>query len=87
MDDILNDLIITDGKERPAQKKAVKKAAKKSVTTQQPVAVKPAPAKPKYSKEYLNTKGTSELKNICKKLGVPVSRRKTELIDNILNNS
>ena len=84
MDDILNDLIITDGKERPVKKKAVKK----SVTTKKtPVAIKPTPAKPKYSKEDLSTKGTSELKNICKKLGAPVSRRKTQLINNILNNS
>ena len=30
MDDILNDLIITDGKEKPAKKQAVKKSAKKT---------------------------------------------------------
>ena len=88
MDDILNDLIITDGKEKPAKKQAVKKSTKKTAATQKkPVAVKPVSVKPKYSAEELNTKGTTELRNICVKLGIPVSRRKVELINKILNNN
>lgn len=88
MDDILNDLIITDGKEKPAKKQAVKKSAKKTaVKKEKPVAVEPVSAKPKYSAGELSTKGTTELKNICAKLGIPASRRKVQLINNILNNN
>lgn len=88
MDDILNDLIIADGMERPAKKKAVKKSAKKTaVKKEKPVAVEPVSAKPKYSTAELNAKGTAELKNICAQLGIPASRRKVQLIKNILDNN
>jgi hypothetical protein len=88
MDDILNDLIIADGKERPAKKKAAKKAKKKiAKPAKQPVAVEPTPTKPKYSESDLRTKGTSELKAICSRLGIDSPRRKTDLIKNILDNT
>tara|TARA_B110000483_G_scaffold211124_1_gene258644 strand:- start:1521 stop:1811 length:291 start_codon:yes stop_codon:yes gene_type:complete len=96
MDDILNDLIIANGKERPAKKKAVNKTKKDLVkSAKQPVAVEPAMAKlqmeipkqSKYSEAELITKDTTELKAICSGLGIPVPRRKTDLIKNILDNN
>tara|TARA_B100001093_G_scaffold456456_1_gene467446 strand:- start:178 stop:444 length:267 start_codon:yes stop_codon:yes gene_type:complete len=88
MDDILNDLIIADGMEKPAKKKAVKKTQSKSAPTKKkPVAVEPVSKKPKYSVAELNTKDTAELKKICGQLGISVSRRKVELIKNILDNT
>jgi len=88
MDDILNDLIITDGKERPAKKQAAKKSVKKTaVKKEKPVTVEPVSVKPKYSTAELNMKGITELRDICAKLGIPASRRKVQLINNILNNN
>tara|TARA_B110000483_G_scaffold211125_1_gene258648 strand:- start:1398 stop:1664 length:267 start_codon:yes stop_codon:yes gene_type:complete len=88
MDDILNDLIIADGMERPAKKKPAKKAKKKiTKPARQPVAVEPTPTKPKYSVSDLNAKSTSELKAICSRLGIDGPRRKTDLIKNILDNT
>ena len=87
MDDILNDLIIADGKERPAKKKAAKKAKKKIAKPAKKTVVEPALAKPKYSEADLSTKSTTELKAICSRLGLNEVRRKTDLIKNILDNT
>ncbi len=87
MDDILNDLIIADGKERPAKKKAAKKAKKKIAKPAKQAVAEPISIKSTFSEADLLTKSTSELKAICLKLGVDVPRRKTDLIKNILDNT
>lgn len=87
MDDILNDLIIADGKERPAKKKPAKKAKKKiAKPAKQPVA-EPISIKSRFSEADLLAKSTSELKAICLGMGIDGPRRKTDLIKNILDNT
>lgn len=92
MDDILNDLTIVDGKEKPLKKKVAKKpklnnTLKKENPALEKTAGEKKSTKSLYSLEDLSKKSTSDLKNICKELNITVVRRKTDLIKNILNNS
>lgn len=83
-EDILENLTLINGKEEAVpKKKASKKAAKKVA----PKPVQEEAAKPKYSLEELQGKGSTDLTNICRELGVPAARRKPQMIQNILNNS
>jgi hypothetical protein len=87
--DILEDLTFINGKEEVEEvvaptKKTAKKATKKA--TKKVAEPKAEPVK-KYSLEELSTKGSTQLVNICRELGVPAARRKPQMIQNILNNS
>lgn len=87
-EDILENLTLINGKEEAVpKKKASKKAAKKAAKKVAPKPVQEEAAKPKYSLEELQGKGSTDLTNICRELGVPAARRKPQMIQNILNNS
>jgi len=80
-EDILENLTFVNGKEEVEETPAPKKKATKKVAEPKLEPVK------KYSLEELGGKSTTALANICKELGIPAARRKTQMIENILNNN
>lgn len=85
--DILENLTFTNGKEEVEEVVAPKKkAAKKTHKKPTPKPTKKETPKPQYSLDQLKNKSSTDLTNICRQLGVPVARRKPQMIENILNN-
>mgnify|MGYP000849071209 FL=1 len=84
-EDILGNLLFTDGKEKtPKSDVITKKPTTKKSTSQKP---KKTPINKKtYSSKDLEGKSSDELTKICLELKIPVVRRKVEMIKNILNN-